>query len=171
MKKHTIALCGTVTVFIILLGALVFLMKQKYELRRTIEYLSDFCLPSVSDSTVFCSMQIAKDKPVILMYFHPECELCTLKMQQIQQVSKTYGDIQWILVSFAEKDTLIKFVETYQLTDIPNLAVLVDFQFTLHDHLHLANIPTIYIYDRRHRLVSIERGLAKFEKLIKLAYR
>jgi thiol-disulfide isomerase/thioredoxin len=146
-------------------------MKQKYEFHQTIDDLFEFCLPCATDSTLFCSMQITKDKPVILMYFHPECDLCISKVQQIQQISEISGDIQWILVSFAEKDTLMKFMETYQLTDISNLVVLVDFQLSLHDHLQLASIPAIYIYDRRHQLVAVKRGSAKFEKIIQLAYR
>ena len=171
MKKRTIVLYCIVAIFLFLFVSLAFLVKQKYKLRRTIENLSDFCLPCTIDSTLFCSMQIAKDMPVILMYFHPECDLCISKVQQIQQISEMYRDIQWILVSFAEKDTLMKFAETYQLTDISNLVVLVDSQLSLYDHLQLASIPAIYIYDRRHQLAAIKRGSVKFEEIILLAYR
>ena len=169
MKKRTIILCCIITSFLFLLGASGFMMKQKHDFRQTIADIPAFCLPQVTDNLLFCNTQIAKDKPVLLIYLHPECDFCHAKAHQIQQKEVNTRDIQMVLVSFAERDSLVKFVETYNLTDMSGLVVLMDSQLLLYDRLQVASIPTTYIYDRRHRLVDVKQGAAKLEKLIQLA--
>jgi len=170
MRKRTIILCCILALFLFLLGASGFLIKQKHDFCQTIAVLPDFCLPQAVDSTLFCSTQIAKDKPVLLMYMHPECDHCHRNAQQIQQKALNASDIQWVLVSYAAKDSLIKFMETYRLIDIQGLVVLMDSQLSLYDRLHVEYIPTSYIYNSRHRLVTVKRGAAiKLDKLIQLA--
>ena len=169
MKKRTIILCCMITVFLFMFGSSIFLIKQKHGFRRTIVDIPEFCLPQVVDSLLLCNTQLTQDNPVILMYLHPECDFCHAKAQQIQQNVVEARDIQIVLVSYAERDSLIKFVETYNLVDIPNVVVLMDPQLLLYDRLRMKSIPTSYIYDRQHRLVAVKRGAAKLEKLIQLA--
>jgi peroxiredoxin len=171
MKKRTIILCCLAAAFLFLLGASGFRMKKKYDFRRTIAILPDFCLPQATDSVLFCNTQLKKGKPVVLMYFHSECDYCHVKAQQLQLKSEDMGDVQWVLVSYAEKDSLNKFVATYNLGDISSLVVLMDSQFSLYDCLQVPSIPTNYIYDRRHQLVAAKQKNAKLETIIRLANR
>ena len=169
MNKRTVILCCIVTVFLFLLGASAFLLKQKYDFRQTIAVLPDFCLPQAVDSMLFCNTQIAQDRPVVLLYFHPECDFCRNEIQQIQQKMDNSGGIQLILISNAGKYGLRQFAATYQLDIVPDLTILMDQQLEMYDRLQVKSIPSCYIYDRRHQLVAVKQGAMKLEILIRLA--
>ncbi len=169
MTRRSIILYLIAAVFLFLLAGSAFLIKQRQDFKQTIADIPEFCLLQAVDSQPFSNAQLAKGKPVILIYLHPECDLCQIEARQLQQKAGKTEDIQWVLVSPAENDTLRKFVETYHLVDISSVVVLMDTQYTLYDCLQVAHIPTSYIYDRRHRLVTIIQGLSKLEKLMQLA--
>ena len=169
MNKRKVILGCIAAVFLFLLGGSVFLLKQKHDFKQSIADIPEFCLQQVVDSLLFCNTQLVKDNPVILMYFHPECDFCQTEAIQIQQNAGNTGDIQWVLVSYAEKDSLQKFMEVHQLVDVPNLVMLMDSQFILYNHLWVKSIPTSYVYDRQHRLVKIIHGIERFENLLWLA--
>ena len=170
MNKRIILGC-ILAIFISLLGVSLFLMKKKQDFKRALAVIPEFCLPQAVDNRPFCNTQFVNGKSVVLSYIHPECEFCRTEAQQIRQKADSIGDIQWVLVSFAERDSLQKFMEINQLTDIPGLVMLVDSQHELYDRLQVKNIPTSYVYDRRHRLVTIMPGAVRLEKLIQPANR
>ena len=168
MKKRILLGCIGAA-FILLIGSIAILLKKKRDFNQTITDLPSFCLPQALDSMSFCSKQLLKDKSVVLMYLHPECNICHIESQQMHPKMKKMNNIQWILVSFAEKDSLNKFSSTYQLNEIPDLTILMDSKFELYDQLQVKSIPSCYIYDRQLKLVKIIRGMAKLETIIQLA--
>ena len=156
-------------VFIFLIGASVILIKKKHDFRKTIVDIPEFCIYQSIDSVLFCKTQLMKNKPVVLMYLHPECDICHTEAWQLQQKQENVKDIQWILVSYAERDSLNQFAATYQLNTIPYLIILMDSQFELHNLLQVKGVPSCYIYDRHHKLVKVLQGAVKLENVILLA--
>jgi len=171
MKKKHIILGCILAVFICMLSSLLFLLKQKHDFRKTIANIPEFCLPQSNDSLLFCNTQIVKRNPMVLMYLHPECDICQIEAQQMQQRLDHTGKIQWILVSYAERDSLNKFTTTYRLNEIPDLNILMDSNFELYNRLQVKGIPSCYIYNRQHKLVKVLKGIEKLETIIKLANR
>ena len=169
MKKKYIIFGFILVVFISLLGASAFRLKQKHDFRQTITDIPVFCLPQVVDSIPFCNAQLAEDKPVVLMYFHPECDICQIEAQQIQQKQDIINTIQWIFISYAERDSLNKFATTFHLNNIPKLTILMDSQLELYNRLQIKSIPSCYIYNRRHQLVKVIKGIERIENIIQLA--
>jgi peroxiredoxin len=170
MKKMIILGCIGAA-FIFLIGATAILFKKKHDFRQTITDLPSFCLLRALDNMPFCSTQLVKDKSVVLMYLHPECDICHIESQQMLHKMEKMNNIQWILVSFAEKNSLNQFALTYQLNTIPDLTILMDTKFELHYRLQVKSIPSCYIYDRQHQLVKTIRGMTKLETIIQLAKR
>jgi Thiol-disulfide isomerase and thioredoxins len=156
-------------VFLFLIVASVILIKKKHDFKKTIVDMPEFCILQSVDSVLFCSTQLEKNKPVVLMYFHPECEICHNEARQLQQKQERIENIQWILVSYAERDSLNQFASTYQLNAIPYLTMLMDLQFELHDFLQVKGVPSCYIYDGHHKLVKVLQGAVKLENIILLA--
>ncbi|MDR2911265.1 MAG: hypothetical protein LBV47_07895, partial [Bacteroidales bacterium] len=98
-------------------------------------------------------------------------EFCHAEAQQLQQKPTNAENIQWVLVSYAAQDSLNKFAETYDLYSMSGLFVLMDKEMTLYEHLQVKSIPTSYIYNRHHNLVTVKQGAAKLENLIQLTKR
>jgi len=167
--KRKIILGSIIAVFLFLFGSSVFLIRKKQNFRRTIAVVPEFCLPQAGNGMLFCNTQLMQGKPVVIMYFHTECVYCHTKAQQIQQKTASIEGIQWILVSYAEKDSIVKFIETYNLNSISDLYVLTDSLFSLYNILQVESIPSTYIYNRKHKLVKVMRGSTKLETIIKLA--
>ncbi|MDR0815691.1 MAG: hypothetical protein LBN37_08080, partial [Bacteroidales bacterium] len=78
-------------------------------------------------------------------------------------------NIQWVLASPAERDSLNKFAATYRLQDVANLTILMDVRWELHNRLQVKSIPSCYVYNRQHRLVKTVQGLVRLENIINLA--
>ena len=172
MKTQHFIFGFIVATFIFLTGASVFLFKQKQDFNKKFAVFPEFCLPQAIDSALFCNTQIDKEKPVVIKYMHPECEHCKHEAQEIRHKPDLANTIQWVLVSFAERDSLNQFATTYQLDNMPNLTILMDAEFELFDLLQVnGRIPSCYIYDRRLRLVKVSRGTERLEKVVRLAGR
>ena len=168
MKKRVILGC-IVVVFLFLIGASVILIKKKHDFRKSIVDIPNFCMLQAIDCISFCSTQLEKNKPVVLMYIHPECDICHIEAQQLQKKQEMNNYIQWILVSYAERDSLNQFATTYQLNAFSNLTILMDSQFELYDLLRVKEVPSCYIYDRHHKLVKVLQGAVKLGNIILLA--
>jgi len=171
MKKRHIILSCVVVLFLILLGASMFLLKQKQDFKLSIADIPEFCLQQATDSLPFCNTQLAKGLPIVLMYLHPECEVCHTEARQMQQKACNAENIQWVLISYANRDSLNKFATIFHLHDIPRLTILMDSQLTLHSRLQVKSIPSCYIYNSQHQLVKVIQGMGRVEKIIQLANR
>jgi len=169
VSKRKIILTGIAAVFIILLGVSVFLIVKKRYLGQAIVNIPEFCLPQAGNGMLFCNTQLTQGKPVVITYFHTDCVYCHTKAQQLQQKTASIEGIQWILVSYAEKDSIVKFIDKYNLNSVSDLYVLSDSLFSLHNSLQVESIPSTYIYNSRHKLVKVMRGSTKIETIVKLA--
>jgi peroxiredoxin len=142
---------------------------KRIQFKEKVSAIPEFCLPQATDSTFFCETQLASKQPVVLMYFHPECELCQSEIQQVSKKAIQMENIQWILVSNASRETVNAFAETHGLLPIHNMRILIDTDMNLCDYLQLKSIPSCFVYNRRHRLVKVIYGLVRAENIIALA--
>ncbi len=121
------------------------------------ENLPDFKFQSVL-STPFTPENLAKKKPVIVVYFDPDCDHCQKQATWIAEKIESFNSINLIFVSWAEQTANLKFAETYfgkvkEKVTPGMLNFTKDADYKIDSWFGYSEVPSIYIYgsDWKHK--------------------
>src|SRR5689334_16304933 len=62
-----------------------------------------------SDKSIFSAAELAKTKPVILIYFDPDCEHCQKLMKELFQKIDAFKSVEIIMVTFKPIEEVSSF--------------------------------------------------------------
>ncbi|MEO6851241.1 MAG: hypothetical protein ABI203_08280, partial [Mucilaginibacter sp.] len=65
-----------------------------------------------TDSTWFTPADIRKNKPVMIIYFSPDCSHCQHLMYEMKPRMKEFGDTQIVMVTFTSTE-MLKMIQTF----------------------------------------------------------
>ncbi len=112
-----------------------------------------------ADSTWFTNMELAKKKPVVIIYFSPECGHCQLAAQEMTNSIDKLKDATFLWVSYYSVPDIAKFVENYHLAQYPNFKFGRDPQYFLPTYFRVKFTPFMAVYDNNGQFVqSFEQG-------------
>jgi len=135
-------------------------------LEKRILSLPEFSFNTI-DGQVFKSESI-KSGPVLIAYYHPECEHCRYEINELFNNLKQIPDTKILLISFAQRDSIIAFIgERINYTD-KNVFLLIDDSLKFINYFQTNAIPSTFIYDKELKLKRIFRGEVKPEAIINL---
>lgn len=101
-------------------------------------------------------------KPIVIIYFHPECELCQYEAQEIIQNAEAFKDYQLIFITPDDSIPRIgQFCQEYHLWELENLEVLLDRNNKFKETFGKAILPSIYIYNKQGILAKTYLGETK----------
>lgn len=111
-----------------------------------------------TDSTWFTPANLKKDKPVMIIYFSPDCGHCQHLMYEMKPEMKKLGDVQIVMVTFTEF-TMLKMIKNFyrdfDLAKYPNITVGTEgHSYIVQRYYQVASTPYIAIYDRKGKLVK-----------------
>ena len=87
--------------------ALVGGIRQSAEYLEKLKSLPDFSFKTL-DGNIFKSSSL-KSGPVIIMYFHPECEHCQYEIDDLLKKLDELNTSKLIFISSAERDSIVAF--------------------------------------------------------------
>jgi thioredoxin-related protein len=109
------------------------------------------------DSTWFSASNLKKDKPVMIIYFSPDCSHCQHLMYELKPKMKQLRNTQVVMVTFTEYSMLkmIKdFCKTFDLAKYPNFTVGTEAHtYLVQRYYQVRTTPYIAVYDRNGKLV------------------
>jgi peroxiredoxin len=106
-------------------------------------------------------------KPIIIIYFHPECEHCRYEAAEIGQHAGDFDKCQLVMVT--PDDSLLRieaFCEQTHLWEIGNIEILTDKRNSFHEVFGKTAIPSVFIYNTKRKLVRYFTGETKTEAII-----
>lgn len=128
-------------------------------------------LPSFSFLTLsnerFISSKIKKG-PVLVIYFHPECEHCQWEMTEIFKSNIPESFSQILLISSAHPDSIKKFLSRFNLSSYSSMITLLDSSYDFEEIFGSSIVPSFYIYDKKLHLLKAFHGEVKTETILKL---
>jgi thiol-disulfide isomerase/thioredoxin len=167
MKKIILMLVVNIAVFsvLLLIAGTVRKGKKHDYIENKIASLPAFSFMTLSNEA-FNSSDI-KEGPVLVVHFHPECEHCQYEISEIlkNNIPKSYNKV--ILISSAHPDSIRKFLKGFNCTDFQSVIPLTDISYNFEDIFGSGIIPSIYIYNKKLKLVKIIHGEVRTEVLIK----
>jgi thioredoxin-related protein len=134
-----------------------------------IEHIPHFKILT-ADSTYFSYTDLKKDKPVMIIYFSPDCSHCQHLMYEMKPKMKQFGDIQIVMVTFTEYNMLKmlkNFNRDFDLAKYHNLTVGTEgHTYVVQKYYQVTTTPYIAVYDHQGNLVKAFDKVPKLDTLI-----
>lgn len=106
-------------------------------------------------------------KPMVIVYFHPECDHCHYEAQEIGQNVNAFNICQLVMVTSDDSLKRIEnFCSEYHLWEVDNFEILIDKENQFKKVFGKAVIPSVYIYDKNQKLRKRFLGETKPEAII-----
>ena len=169
MKKNLHLFALAVGLFIALPGK----SQQTQAQEPQLPYLSDQTLPAfnlleVDSTTLFNTDKLPSGKPIVLMYFSPDCEHCQHQTEEILKNMDSLRDVRFVMLTALPFDKMRNFYIFYKLGSYKNIIMGRDYEFFFSRHYGSQYVPYLAIYDRHKKLVKVFDGGTKVSTLIQL---
>ena len=142
---------------LLMLGLIIVAGCTRAQNKQDIEHIPHFKILK-ADSTYFTYTELKKDKPVMIIYFSPDCSHCQHLMYEMKPKMKQFGDVQIVMVTFTDFN-LLKMLKTFNrdfdLAKYPNLTVGTEgHSYVVQQFYQVKTTPYIAVYDHKGKLVK-----------------
>jgi thioredoxin-related protein len=135
-------------------------------------YRKDSTIPAFTilqtDSTWFNKEALPHDKPVIIIYFRPDCSHCQLTAHEFQQKLKKFKDAFFVWASYDSVAHIKSFAEEYRLLNAKNIKVGRDTKYYLPSFFRVKYTPFIAVYNKKGKLVQTYDGGTEPDTILQL---
>lgn len=107
--------------------------------------------------------QIESEEKILMVFFHPECEICQAEVKALDSIKA--ADITLDLISSAHSDSVAKFLKDFEFGGFKSVDVVVDSLSKWSMSLDVNYIPTM-IYFRNGEILKRRKGAVKLETFI-----
>ncbi|QGY43529.1 redoxin domain-containing protein [Maribellus comscasis] len=139
---------------------------EKKEVEKQTQILPDASFNSLSGIPVNLH-DFNQTQPLVIIYFHPECEHCQYEAQEIGQNAYAFNHCQLVMVTPDDSLQRVEnFCSDYHLWELDNCEVLLDTKNRFQKVFGKAIIPSVYIYATNRKLITHFLGETKSEAII-----
>lgn len=142
-------------------------------------YAQTFTPPSVippyriltTDSIYITPADLKKHKPVMIIYFSPDCSHCQHLMYEMKPKMKDFNNLQIVMITFALplKASQV-FYRDFALAKYRNIIVGTEgHTYTVQRYYQLLTTPYIAFYDKNQKLVKYFDKVPKIDELSAVA--
>jgi thiol-disulfide isomerase/thioredoxin len=111
------------------------------------------------DSKVFKAENLPMGKPIIIIYFSPDCDHCDKMMKELSKKSDEFKKASIAMITYLAIDKVIQFEKTYELKKYQNIYVGTEGNtFFVKNYYRITNMPFIALYTKNGDLVKEYRN-------------
>jgi thiol-disulfide isomerase/thioredoxin len=101
------------------------------------------------------SADLEKNKPVMIIYFAPDCPHCQKLIKDMKPSMGKFKNIQVIMITFSDIRMVKTFENDYGLKAYPNFILGTEgYTYTVQRFYQLKHTPFVAIYDKNGKLVQ-----------------
>ncbi|MBS7565934.1 thioredoxin fold domain-containing protein [Mucilaginibacter sp. Bleaf8] len=120
-----------------------------------------------TDSVYVTPAQLKKNKPVMLIYFSPDCGHCQRLIYEMQPKMKEFADVQIVMATFTSYPMIKGFYRDFGISRYPNITVGTEgYTYTVQRYYDVKTTPYVVIYDKKGNWVKDFPKQPKVEELI-----
>ncbi|MES2649864.1 MAG: redoxin domain-containing protein [Bacteroidota bacterium] len=102
------------------------------------------------DSSRFNSISVlAKNQPLVVIYFSPTCSHCQHQAEEITSHMNEFKNVKFLMVSSYPITEIKEFATTYAIQRFQNITLAHDPNFSMGQFYELRSLPGIYVYDKK----------------------
>lgn len=129
--------------------------------------LPDFNLLLIDSSTILKTSDIPMGKPIVFLFFSPDCEHCQAETTDLLAHIDSLKDVRLFFVTIDRFERLRVFQKYYHLDNYPNITLTRDYQFFLPKYFEIAYPPYNILYNKNKTLKIAFEGKLSASALIK----
>jgi thiol-disulfide isomerase/thioredoxin len=129
--------------------------------------LPDLSILLPDSSTYYNTKTIPKNKPVVLLYFSPNCPFCRAQTEDIVDKIKSLKDIQFVFITDQDFKGMKSFNKEFNLDKYPNVKTGFDTSYFIPKYFGAMAVPYLAIYGKDQKLNSSFMG-KMYPKQIKI---
>ncbi len=122
----------------------------------------------LSNGKMFSSSELSHQKPLIIIYFAPDCEHCQVLMNELFKKITDFKKAQIIMVTFEQANEVAGFEKKYQTSKYANMKVGTEIPtFFFRMYYHLEHTPFTALFDKHEKLIVFYKDQTPVNDLIK----
>lgn len=126
-------------------------------------YQKDSTIPAFSilqtDSTWFNKEALPENKPVVIIYFSPDCGHCQLTAHEFDAAMKKMKNIFFVWVSYRPVPEIKTFDDDYHLSSFKNVRIGRDLKYFVPSFFRVKFTPFMAVYNKEGKLLqTYEQG-------------
>ena len=124
-----------------------------------------FTIFNASDSTAFTRDNLHKKKPVVFIFFSPDCEHCQKETESLITNLDKFKNAQIVMITYMPYDMMKQFYKNYKIANYPLITMGRDGKYLLPTFFNVKSLPAIYVYDKKGKFKQSFEGSVKIEKI------
>jgi hypothetical protein len=128
--------------------------------------LPSFKIHTIPDSSAYTNNNLDKHKPIVIMFFSPDCEHCQHEAQELVANKEVLKDVPILMLSIFNMQDIINFYDKYNLKEMPNVTVGQDYNFNLGVKFKMQTFPAMYVYNEDRKIVKAFVGNVSVSKIL-----
>jgi thioredoxin-related protein len=160
--------------FVWLLITVGFVQAHAQSTDKTPPYLKDSTIIdftiTLTDSTDFTKSMIPAGRPVVIVYFSPDCSHCQLTAHEFEEKKTAFSNVFFIWVSYLAMDKIKTFADEYHMTGKENIRIGRDANYTIPGYYKVKYTPFIAVYNTAGILLQTYDGGTEPETILNLLH-
>lgn len=101
----------------------------------------------------YTTQDIQKNKPLVLIYFAPDCGHCTVLMDKLFKKIHQLDKASVVMITFRSPGEIAAFEKKYQTAKYPNIKVGTEgISYVVRDYYRLEKTPFTAVYNKKGQL-------------------
>jgi peroxiredoxin len=166
MKKRIVFLIISVVV-IIFTTSFSLLIFERNKMNYSIKKLPNIKILTTDGLTYNTSRFLQNNLPLLVFYFHPECDFCSAEIEELLKHKNEFEDIDMLFITFASISEIKEFMQAYPLNEFKHVVIGMDYTGEFVSTFHIESSPMIYIYDQTKKLRKKFKSLVSYQQIRK----
>jgi thiol-disulfide isomerase/thioredoxin len=134
--------------------------------------LPAFNIMRLDSTTIFNTYYIPTGKPILIMFFDPDCSHCKDFMPTMAKAMDSLKDIRiYMIAATSNMRAIQKFYDTYELGKYKNIEVVGrDYEFFFISYYGVRYIPDFALYDEHKKLIKLFESRITVDELYRHAF-
>ena len=123
---------------------------------------------TLSNNKIFNAADLPKGKPLVLIYFDPDCDHCQKLMTELFKKINSFNKAEMVLITFKPVTEVAAFEKKYTTSKFANMRVGTEGTlFYLKNYYNLVKMPFTVLYDDKGNYSYSYREETPIDDLIK----
>jgi thiol-disulfide isomerase/thioredoxin len=146
---------------------LLFAVTSTFPYAATAQKLPAFQM-KLSNGKIFSSLEVSHSKPLIIIYFAPDCEHCQILMNGLFKRINEFRNAEILMATFESDAAVAGFVKQYQTAKYKNIKVGIEIPvFFFRTYYRLEHTPFTALFDKNQKLIVSYKDYTPLDELIK----
>ena len=140
-----------------------------YQRNKTIPNFSILdCHSTPTDTIWLTNASLPKSKPVVFIYFSPECSHCEYETEEIKKHMDSLKNAIFVFISYHPIEKIKAFYDKYDLAKYPNIIMGRDLKYYIPSFFRVEFTPFVALYTPQGSFVKAYKQGADISELISL---